>query len=122
MMTKRILSLLIITVLAAACMICAGAAVNEAYRIGDADGNKIIDLTDATLIQYAVVYYTDDADGMIALRGDVDGDGLDVADAAKVQRFLNGDGGSYRVGEWVYPEQPTEQPSLDEYELPFISA
>ena len=116
--------LFFLAILAAAMLLCVttASAAGTAYLIGDADGNKIIDLTDATLIQYAVVYYADDADGMIALRGDVDGDGLDVADAAKVQRFLNGDGGSYRVGEWVYPEQPTEQPSLDEYELPFISA
>lgn len=121
MMTKRILSLLIITVLAAACMICAGAVVSEAYRIGDADGDKVIDIVDATLVQYVVIHHVDDSDGMIALRGDVDGDGLDSVDATKIQRAVNNIGGSYHVGEWVYPEAPTEQPSLDEYELPVIS-
>ena len=100
------------------------AGYNKAYRIGDADGNSVIDLVDATLIQKVVILNGDDSDGLIALRGDGNGDGLDVADATAVQRYALAMQCGYSVGKWVYPEEPTQaptqKPTLDEYELPFI--
>lgn len=100
------------------------AGYNKAYRMGDADGNSIIDIVDATLIQKVVILNNADSEGLIALRGDGNGDGLDIADATAVQRYTLNMKCGYSVGKWVYPEEPTQaptqEPTYDEYELPFI--
>lgn len=61
-----------------------------AYMLGDADGDGIITIIDATKIQRVLAGLTDDDDGMIAMRGDVNGNGLDILDATKIQRYLAG--------------------------------
>lgn len=98
------------------------AGYNKAYRMGDADGNSVIDIVDATLIQKVVILNNADSDGLIVLRGDGNGDGLDVADATAVQRYTLNLKCGYSVGEWVYLEEstqaPTQKPTYDEYELP----
>ena len=103
----------------------ASAGNNKSYRIGDADGNSVVELVDATLIQKAIILDGFDSDGMIALRGDCNGDGLDIADATAVQRYTLGLACYCSVGKWVYPEEttvaPTQTPTLDEYELPFVT-
>lgn len=121
-LTALLLSLALLIMLLAALPV--SAEYNKAYRMGDADGNSVIDLVDATLIQKVVILNNTDSDGLIALRGDGNGDGLDVADATAVQRFTLNMSCDYSVGKWVYPEEstqaPTQKPTYDEYELPFI--
>lgn len=85
------------------------------YKIGDADGNGVIEVVDATLIQRVVTSLSSDDDGMIARRGDGNGDGLDIADATAVQRYTLDISCRYRVGEQHY-----EEPTYDEYELPIV--
>ena len=58
------------------------------YLIGDSDGDGIVTIVDATLIQRVLVELEYDADGMITLRADSVGDGLDILDATRIQRFL----------------------------------
>ena len=66
------------------------APFDVSYMVGDADGDGKITILDATKIQRLLAALVDDADGMIALRGDSDGSGLDILDATKIQRFLAG--------------------------------
>ena len=47
---------------------------------------------------------------------DVDGNGLDVADVTKIQRYLVEAENVNHIGERVTEQQPTR----DEYELPFV--
>ena len=49
---------------------------------------------------------------------DVDGDGLDITDATKIQRKLAELPDPYHIGEIV---SENTKPTQDEYELPFIS-
>lgn len=55
---------------------------------GDADGDNVITILDATRIQRILADLEIDEDGMMSLRGDVNGDGLDILDATKIQRYL----------------------------------
>lgn len=57
------------------------------YLRGDANGDGEIDITDATIIQRVLAEIIED-DGMISIRGDVDGDGLNILDATLIQRYL----------------------------------
>lgn len=58
------------------------------FILGDADGDGIITIVDATVIQRVLVLIMDDPDGMIELRASVDGDELNITHATKIQRFL----------------------------------
>ena len=58
------------------------------FILGDADGDGEVTVLDATVIQRVLVYLSSDDDGMIALRGSVDGDELNITHATKIQRFL----------------------------------
>lgn len=71
------------------------------YLSGDADGDGKITILDATKIQRLLVAMVDDADGMIALRGDSDGDGLNILDATRVQRYLASLNITASIGETV---------------------
>ena len=95
----------------------------DSYKIGDADGNGAIEVVDATLIQRVITSLSSDDDGMIARRGDGNGDGLDVADAAAVQRYTLDIPCRYSVGERQYEDAtqaPVQEPTYDEYELPIV--
>ena len=50
-------------------------------------------------------------------RDDADGDGLDITDATKIQRYLVEFADLYHIGEYVIDNT---KPTQDEYELPFI--
>ncbi len=62
------------------------------YKIGDADMNGEIDIVDATVIQRLLIGIL--SDRMTAylepmkVISDIDGDGLDITDATRVQRYL----------------------------------
>lgn len=67
--------------------------------IGDADGDGDVSIIDATVIQrklaeYSVVSFNTKA-------ADVDGDGLDITDATKIQRYLAGFENIYHINELV---------------------
>ena len=64
------------------------APVEVTYMVGDADGDGAITILDATKIQRLLVSLITDDDGMIALRGDSNGNGLDILDATRIQRYL----------------------------------
>ena len=60
-----------------------------AYRLGDADGSKDINIIDATCIQRACAKMPLNIDPETLMHGDVDGDGsLAVTDATYLQRYL----------------------------------
>ena len=66
------------------------APVEVDYMVGDADGDSKITILDATKVQRVLAALVQDPDGMIALRGDTDGNGLDILDATRIQRWLAG--------------------------------
>ena len=60
------------------------------------------------------------------LRGDADGDGLNIIDATNIQRYLAGFPNIYHIEESVTvpdpttPQPTTPQPTRDPYELPVV--
>lgn len=58
------------------------------YLIGDADGDELVTIFDVTVIQRLFSRLTDDPYGLIAMRGCVTGEGLDITDATLIQRKL----------------------------------
>ena len=62
--------------------------IEYTFILGDADGDGVVTIIDATVIQRILVYLMDDPDGMIELRAAVDGDELNITHATKIQRYL----------------------------------
>lgn len=58
------------------------------YLIGDADGDGEITVFDVTVLQRLFAHIEDDPDGLIALRGCVTGETLDMIDVTYIQRYL----------------------------------
>ena len=56
--------------------------------LGDCDGDGKVTILDATRLQRLLAELEVDNDGMMAVRGDCNGDGLDILDATKIQRWL----------------------------------
>ena len=73
--------------------------VYEPYVIGDADGDGLVTIADATLMQCVLAEAEPDADGTIARRCDVDGGGLSISDVTAVQRKLAEYSDPYHIGE-----------------------
>ena len=69
------------------------------YLRGDSDGDDEITVLDATRIQRVLAALDPDPDGSAAMRGDCNGDGLDILDATLIQRYLVGFEDEYRIGE-----------------------
>lgn len=67
--------------------------------LGDVDDDGVITEMDASFIQRFCIDLQGDADGLIALRGDIAGDGVDISDATFIQRKLAGIEVPYPVGE-----------------------
>lgn len=78
------------------------------FILGDADGDGVITILDATKLQRILADLDTDEDGMITLRGDIDGDGLNVMDATKIQRHIADYSIAEPVGEEVTREVTTE--------------
>ncbi len=112
-MSKRLICLLLvsITVLSA---VAFSAAAESSYIRGDADGDGIVTVVDATAIQRKLVELSVVAFNERA--ADIDGKGLDITDATMIQRFLAELENPYLIGESVSIQKPSE----DEYELPLI--
>ena len=116
---KRIAILIcILCLMPALGMIPAANAAQQAYTVGDADGNGIIDVRDVTLIQRILAELVSDEAGTISQRGDVDEDGLNIADATQIQRYITGYRDGNRIGTQINPE-PAQQPT-EEGEMPKI--
>ena len=58
------------------------------FILGDADGDGVVNILDATKVQRVLADLDPDEDGMIALRGDANGDSLTILDATAIQRWL----------------------------------
>ena len=67
------------------------------YMIGDADGDEIITVCDATVIQRVLASM--DVFHFVEVAADIDKNGLDITDATKIQRFLADYNDLYRIGE-----------------------
>ena len=135
-MKRLLLVVIVAAVLTAALSVCCFAADNEPYILGDADGNGEVDVVDAVKVLRITIFIDRDPDGSVERRADVNGDGLDTVDATFIQRHATRIKTPYPIGEWVYPEQPTEQvtepvteqptqaptqkPTRDSDELPFV--
>lgn len=92
------------------------------YLRGDADGNGRVSIQDVTLIQRVLAEMVGDPDGAIALRGDVDGNGLSISDATAIQRFLAEYDDPCHVGEPVTLPPETVPSTTRSYHLPFVPA
>lgn len=85
------------------------------YIRGDADGDAVVVISDATVIQLhladiAVPYINETA-------ADVDDNGLDISDVTKIQRYLADMNDPFHIGEYVSEKAPSD---YDEYELPVV--
>lgn len=58
------------------------------YILGDADGDGVVTILDATVIQRYLAAYTVKNPDTVVKCGDIAGDGLDIIDATLIQRFL----------------------------------
>lgn len=81
------------------------------YMRGDANGDGVVNINDVTFIQRYLVDLETDPEGIIGRNGDVDGNGLDINDATKIQGYLAEFDDPYSIGKTVI---------FDEYELPLI--
>lgn len=72
------------------------------YVLGDADGDGEVTIMDATVVQKVLVFLIDDTDGSIAHRADIDGNGLEITDATRIQRYLAGLPNPYGIGEKIF--------------------
>lgn len=71
--------------------------ITDANLIGDVDLDGYVTITDVTKIQMGLAGLTQLSDRQIRL-SDVSGDGLDIADATQIQRFLAGFEDPYHIG------------------------
>ena len=77
------------------------------YIRGDANGDGAVDINDATAIQRHLAQLEQLSTDQLKA-ADVNGDGLDITDAAMIQMYLLQYDNSYKIGETV-----------NDYELPF---
>lgn len=123
-----LIGLALICLLSAIGMIVPVSAASS-YLRGDADGDGVVTIRDATTIQRRLVEIpTPSFDERAA---DVDGDGLNITDATSIQRYLAQFENIYHIDETVTipdpttpqpttPQPTTPQPTRDPYELPFV--
>lgn len=116
---KKLICLMLVAVIALGSTAVIASAAS--YRRGDADGNGDVEIIDVTMIMRLLAGLVNDPDGMIAKRGDVEGDGLAITSATWIQRWLADMQIPYPVGEQV-SEAPTQAPTArsTDYELPIV--
>ena len=89
------------------------------YLRGDADGDGVVSVLDATAIQRRLVDLPTASFNEIA--ADVDGDGLNIIDATSIQRYLADFENIHHINELItVPDPTTPQPTDDPYELPYV--
>ena len=118
---KRI-KLLTVLIAAALCftMLSATVSAKSTYINGDADGDGEVTIIDATCIQRVLAGLLSDSSGKIALRGDVNQNGLDVIDATAIQRYLAGLDNPYKIGKQMEDTGSDKLPTYGEDELPRV--
>ena len=114
---KRIKKIISITLIVSVCISVAviSTAAESRFICGDADGDGTVTVLDATTIQRKLVQLPTPSFSEKA--ADVDGNGLDITDATKIQRYLAEFDDLYHIGKFV---SDNVQPTQDEYELPFV--
>ena len=72
----------------------------EEYLFGDADGNGVINVNDATHIQRVLAesVTVEDTEALLR-RADIDGNGLSINDVTLLQRWLAEFDSAYGIGE-----------------------
>lgn len=116
---KKIIALLLAAfILSAFAGVAVAADAVDAYLVGDADGDGVIAILDATRIQRLLVDLVKDEDGSIAMRGDIRGDGVDILDATLIQRYVAGFDDGTNIGKLVYIGTPTEPATETITEVP----
>ena len=109
----------IITAVLAVVLLCLSIVPFGARQVsgvlGDADNDSKITIMDATRIQRTLAGLYHDDDGLTALFGDVNGNGLDILDATRIQRYLAGFTSEYPIGQTMEfeAEDPTEEPTAE---------
>ena len=123
-----LIGLVVICLMIAVSMILPVSAASS-YLRGDADGDGVVTIRDATTIQRRLVEIpTPSFDERAA---DVDGDGLNITDATSIQRYLAQFENIYHIDETVtipdpttpqptMPQPTTPQPTREPYELPVV--
>lgn len=102
---KAILALISVT----ACLLMCTIACAAGVRLGDADGDETVTITDASTIQRNLAGIPTD-NGFSKLAADVDGNGeIEITDATYILRWLAALDTPYTINEFV--ESPTEQPT-----------
>ena len=97
----------------------------DSYITGDADGDGVVSVLDVTCVQ-RMLARLESADADKVLRADTDGNGLDIADATAIQRYLAEYDDASPVGQTVItpdptkPTDPTVAETTDPDELPFV--
>ncbi|MBQ9679128.1 MAG: CotH kinase family protein [Ruminococcus sp.] len=90
-----------------------------AYVRGDSNDDGTVTVLDVTLIQRRLAELTITTFNEKA--ADVDDDGLNIADATRIQRYLAGFDNIYHIDEGVFDDDPTKQQlARDPYESPFV--
>lgn len=106
---------MIVSLAAAAAMAFSVAAMSVSaatnYIRGDANGDGTVNINDVTVIQRVLADLEKDTGGAVKRSCDLDGKGLDIADATNIQCYLAEFVTSYQIGKTF---------RYDEYELPFI--
>ena len=95
--------------------VLSNAAANSYIR-GDADGDGTVTIIDATVIQRRLCDI--EVKSFNESAADVDGNGLDITDVTRIQRWLADIPDAFGIGELV---SINPSPTQDEYELPFVS-
>ena len=90
-------------------------AQNGVYLRGDADGDGMLTIMDATRVQRVLAEIEPDDDGETALRASVTSEGLSILDATAIQRYLAGFGNPYHLDEIV-----EQTPEGGDNQLPVI--
>lgn len=123
-----LIGLVLICLMIAVSMILPVSAASS-YLRGDADGDGVVTITDATAIQRTLAEIP--TASFFEKAADVDGDGLNIMDATNIQRYLAQFENIYHIDEMVTvpdpttpqpttPQPTTPQPTRDPYELPFV--
>lgn len=111
---KLIISLLLILAVMCSTTVVSVSA-GTTYIRGDANCDNEVTIRDATIIQMYIANYSVPQFNIIA--ADVDGNGLNINDVTKIQKYLVGLNNQCQIGETV---SDNTQPTQEEYELPFV--
>ena len=104
---QSIISVLLAAAVIFAAVLSVGALTQ--YVRGDADGNGKVSAVDVTVIQRNIAGI--ETPSFVKIAADVDGKGVSIVDASRIQRYLIGLDNPYNIGKTF---------TYDEYELPIV--